>query len=803
MKKNLFLLALIFVAKLNAQFCFQAAINYNNAGGTNGAFGICSADFNKDGINDLAIANDQSSSVSVFNGTGGGGFVLVNTVAVPANPQHIISADFNNDTYPDLAVACFGSSNFVVLINPGNGVFAGGTPFNVGNGCKSVVAADFNNDGNMDVGAVSATAGMFASYLGDGAGNFALAYNVGVGGTPFFICSADFNNDGKKDLAYVGNINNTLFASMGNGDGTFAAFSSVNNSLTGPYCVIPIDFNHDGKMDLVVSNGTSSSCVKFQGNGIGGFSLNGNFSVGSQPRNISIGNFNHDAYADLVTVNFGTADISPLEGTSLGFNNGPNYSTTGANPRSVVAADFNNDGLDDIATANNGNNSFSVFINTIPTVSAAGPTNICAGSSTTYTLWGANTYTWSPGGATTTTLTVNPSTTTTYYALGEVAGCSILDTLTILLTVNPLPSVTANANPTSVCPGTPVTLTGGGATTYTWSSGVVDGVPFPAPAGATTYTVWGTDGYSCMNSASVTVAPPVPVTPNICTATVDSLSVNNVIIWDKTLYPSADTFFVYRDTANNNYVVVGKIPYTNLSQFTDTARSIGAVNGDPNITTYRYKLSYVDTCGGLSAKSPYHNTIYNYNIGSLFLWNAYEIEGQPQPVPGLSNYVLKRDNLGQTGNYVTAATAGASATSINDPQYATWQTQADWRVETIWNIVCTPTFRLGNNETQGTIVKTKSNITNNRTTNISKILNQLVSVYPNPSTGNLFVKFNSNVTGKVTLKVFSALGAQVYSKFLINPAGEIAVDLNTFESGMYVVQLITDAGTVSKRIIKN
>lgn len=79
------------------------------------------------------------------------------------------------------------------------------------------------------------------------------------------------------------------------------------------------------------------------------------------------------------------------------------------------------------------------------------------------------------------------------------------DNATVSIVVNPAPTVTANAAPTnSICAGDPVTLTGGGATSYTWTGGVTDGVAFN-PAATNTYTVTGTDGNGCQNTANITV----------------------------------------------------------------------------------------------------------------------------------------------------------------------------------------------------------------------------------------------------------------------------------------------------------
>ncbi len=91
----------------------------------------------------------------------------------------------------------------------------------------------------------------------------------------------------------------------------------------------------------------------------------------------------------------------------------------------------------------------------------------------------------------------------------------------VTATVNALPTVTANATSTAVCAGDPVTLTGSGASGYTWDNGVVDGVSF-VPGATTTYTVTGTDGNNCSNQDQITI------TVNICTGINEANGVSQV-----------------------------------------------------------------------------------------------------------------------------------------------------------------------------------------------------------------------------------------------------------------------------------
>ena len=98
-----------------------------------------------------------------------------------------------------------------------------------------------------------------------------------------------------------------------------------------------------------------------------------------------------------------------------------------------------------------------------------------------------NSYLWSTDGQT-------YNQTGQYTAvLTNSQGCDSIVTLN--LTINQPPTVDAGADQT-ICSGNPVTISGNGATSYTWDNGVSDGVAF-SPLSTATYTVTGTDGNGC------------------------------------------------------------------------------------------------------------------------------------------------------------------------------------------------------------------------------------------------------------------------------------------------------------------
>jgi subtilisin-like proprotein convertase family protein len=143
----------------------------------------------------------------------------------------------------------------------------------------------------------------------------------------------------------------------------------------------------------------------------------------------------------------------------------------------------------------------SVTVNPLPIVDAGPDQAICIGATVTLSGAGATTYTWNNGVINNTPFT--PALTTTYSVTGtDVNGCINIDQ--VVVTVNPLPNVGAGPDQT-VCVGTPVTLSGTGATVYSWNNGVTNAVAFTPAVGSITYTVTGTDGNGCTNTDQVIV----------------------------------------------------------------------------------------------------------------------------------------------------------------------------------------------------------------------------------------------------------------------------------------------------------
>jgi hypothetical protein len=118
------------------------------------------------------------------------------------------------------------------------------------------------------------------------------------------------------------------------------------------------------------------------------------------------------------------------------------------------------------------------------------------------------TYSWSPsGGNAATAANLNAGTYT--LAITDANNCVLSPTLAI--TQPPVLTLTVAASSSAICNGSPVTLTATGATTYTWTNGVTNGVAF-SPSVTATYTVTGSNASGCAGTAVQTLSVnPLPV----------------------------------------------------------------------------------------------------------------------------------------------------------------------------------------------------------------------------------------------------------------------------------------------------
>jgi hypothetical protein len=337
------------------------------------------ADFNGDGIGDLATVNNgqnAGTTVAVFLGNGSGGFTPAagSPFAAGDAPRSLVAGDFNGDGVPDLAVLnWYPTPNTVtVLLGNGTGGFtaAPGGPTVVGSLPSSLVVGDFNGDGIQDLAVANYNNNNVTILLGNGLGGFTAAPGgpIPVGLEPLSLAVGDFNGDGLADLVATNDFGNVTVL-LGNGVGGFTATAgspiAVGSGRSEPCSVVVGDFNRDGIQDLAIADCLQDNISILLGTGSGAFEAApaSPFAVEFGVYSLVAADFNGDGIQDLAVSN-GVDDVTILLGNGTG---GFAVATgsplaAGIGVHSIVAGDFNGDGIEDIAAANVASNNVTVWL---------------------------------------------------------------------------------------------------------------------------------------------------------------------------------------------------------------------------------------------------------------------------------------------------------------------------------------------------------------------------------------------------------------------------------------------------------
>ena len=307
------------------------------------AWGLTTADFNKDGLLDFAVSWATSySTISIFYNDGDGGFTQDDVYTLHPYIADLNSGDYDNDgdidllfTYSENAGPQYTNGVVDLLLNDGLNHFVdcimitrllptegGERRIN-----PQVSSADFDDEGDVDF-LVGDNSGLVEFYRNNGSGVFASAgiYDFGEEFS-WGLSSADFDTDGDIDFIV------TQAESLDSGwvllvpnDGTEECFnqsdyvqvavlpprpSFYTDPILGFGCLCATDYNNDGRMDFLFSGG-DSLIMYIQNETVG---------------------FNYFTVCRLPGVNTGNNSTFYLEDVREG---------------AIATGDFNGDGLDDL-----------------------------------------------------------------------------------------------------------------------------------------------------------------------------------------------------------------------------------------------------------------------------------------------------------------------------------------------------------------------------------------------------------------------------------------------------------------------
>ena len=193
----------------------------------------------------------------------------------------------------------------------------------------------------------------------------------------------------------------------------------------------------------------------------------------------------------------------------------------------------------------------------------------CQSSIFTVTAAGANSYTWQPGAIVAQSFTSVAQSSSVYTLIASSNGCNSQTTLPVQ--VNPLPTIQINGF-TNVCAGDLLTLFSNSQTNYSWtgplgfvSTASVVSIPSISLTQAGTYTLTGTNAFSCSASDTIHVyVHPLPTlqlsgNTNICSGGTVTLSVSGASLYSWIGLPFTTSQIQVSPSLTSTYICIGTL----------------------------------------------------------------------------------------------------------------------------------------------------------------------------------------------------------------------------------------------------
>ena len=206
------------------------------------------------------------------------------------------------------------------------------------------------------------------------------------------------------------------------------------------------------------------------------------------------------------------------------------------------------------------------------------------------------------------------------------------------------PTITAVATPTSICPGSTVSLVAAGAFTYTWSPGAVVGAAITVTPGATTtYTATGTNTAGCTGTKTVMVTVnPLPIITCVPSAAAICIGKNTTLVNGGAVTYTCNpggltgTNILVTPGVTTTYTISG----TNASGCINTKTITITVNPLPIVVAAN--TSPICVGGG-----------FNLNVGAA---NTYTWTGPAAYLSNLQNPLLSPAAMNMNGVYTVSVT---------------------------------------------------------------------------------------------------------------------------------------------------
>lgn len=338
-------------------------------------------DINKDGKPDLIVGCEQTRTLTVLSGTGGGAFRVSNSISISEPPGNIAVGDVNGDGNLDVAIDSHDSYGVILLLGDGKGslAIAPNSPFAMREGQQphthGLALGDVNGDRRLDLITANNAHNDISIAFGDGRGGFTRApATFAVGPSPYPFGFGDVNNDGHPDIVATASATGpqraqqlgasfALTLLLNDGRGVFRR-SDLPVRTGQPWFAAIGDVNGDGKADAVATHHDQSKLTVLIGDGAGRFSEGAGspFDFGRNVFQVHLADVNRDSRLDVLA--------AVGEGVRVMWGDGrgsfrPASDSPALSGRGVwrfAVSDLNGDGKLDLVTCNLESSSVSVLL---------------------------------------------------------------------------------------------------------------------------------------------------------------------------------------------------------------------------------------------------------------------------------------------------------------------------------------------------------------------------------------------------------------------------------------------------------
>lgn len=493
------------------------------------------------------------------------------------------------------------------------------------------------------------------------------------------------------------------------------------------------------------------------------------------------------------------------------------------------------------------NSTLPVAINATPAPVITGPNAICSGIATTFSAtFNANhNYTWTvingtyTAGGNGSVINITPNTgatSVTVSVTANVNGSTCSGTSTKVLSVNVTPSVSITGNNVA-CQNSSQVYTGVGASSYTFS---VTGGVITATTATTATVTWGpNDGTikvigsnvsGCASSAqmAVTVNPlPSTIISGSAQVCANNSSNYSVVAQSGATYTWTITGGTISGASNANVVKVnwgaagaGTVNVTVTSSLGCTSNRTMNVNINvqptPSITgpatvcqntNQTYTITSISgaaynwavTGGNIVSGSGTNSITVNWTTVGTALMSVTQSNGSCVGSGNTSVVVNAAPAIPVVYKVGNTLSTTASATSY---QWFNNGTAVSGATSQTYTAIAPGTYTLLVSNAQGCTTSSTGVIANVGIKNNANITN--VMVYPNPATNIITIAASLGKSQNVTLNMFDMNGKLVYTISQINADANYSksISLDGLASGVYMVQLVTNNGSVQQRIVK-